>query len=95
MARLAYYMKSMSGPLADAMESAELLKALLGPEYRRDLVDCDSICGLMALQGDAISETVAAIENTLVIGQPGRADTVETEVIAAGRSKQHSRAAAS
>lgn len=73
------------------MEGSKLLEALMGPEYRRDLVDVDSICGLMALQGSAISESVSAIESVLIIGQPGRADTVETEVIAANRSKQHAR----
>ena len=69
-------------------DNRQLLRAMLGAEYLRDLVDLDSICSLMSLQGEAISESVVAIESVLVTGQPGRADTVETELIVANRSKQ-------
>ena len=70
------------------MDNGGLLETFLGPDYIYDLADTDSICGLMSLQGEAISESVTAIESVLVTGQPGRADVLETQAIATKRGNQ-------
>lgn len=68
------------------MSAKKLLTTLMGAFYKDDLADNDKICGLMCLQGEAISHSVLAIENVLVIGQPGRTDTLETQAIASKRA---------
>ena len=77
---------------APKIEASELLELTMGAGYRDDLVDYDSIASIMASQGTTISRSIQHIEAVLVTGQPGRADTLETETICAKRAAAAKRA---
>jgi len=77
---------------ASRVPAPELLRLMMGAGYKDDLVDYDSIACIMASQSTTISRSVQHIEAMLVTGQPGRADTLETEAICAKRAAACKRA---
>ena len=68
---------------------SELLKCMMGADYALDLADYNSVAAIVVLQTEVLAAAISEIESVLVTGQPGRADTIETELVCARRAAAH------